>query len=81
VLELHPGVREAAVVGVPDRRWGEVVRAVVVAADPARPPHPDELRAHTRALVAGFKVPAQWSFVDALPRNAGGKLLRRLLNK
>jgi acyl-CoA synthetase (AMP-forming)/AMP-acid ligase II len=81
VLELHPGVREAAVVGVPDRRWGEVVRAVVVPADPARPPDPDELRAHTRALVAGFKVPAQWSFVDALPRNAGGKLLRRLLNK
>jgi acyl-CoA synthetase (AMP-forming)/AMP-acid ligase II len=78
-LEQHPGVREAAVVGVADRRWGEVVRAVIVPADPARPPDPDELRAHTRALVAGFKVPAQWAFVDTLPRNAGGKLLRRLL--
>jgi acyl-CoA synthetase (AMP-forming)/AMP-acid ligase II len=79
VLEQHPGVREAAVIGVADRRWGEVVRAVIVPADPARPPDPDNLRAHTRALVAGFKVPAQWTFVDDLPRNAGGKLLRRLL--
>jgi acyl-CoA synthetase (AMP-forming)/AMP-acid ligase II len=79
VLEQHPGVREAAVIGVADRRWGEVVRAVIVPVDPARPPDPDDLRAHTRALVAGFKVPAQWTFVDDLPRNAGGKLLRRLL--
>ncbi len=79
VLEQHPGVREAAVIGVADRLWGEVVRAVIVPADPARPPDPDELRTHTRALVAGFKVPTDWTFVDTLPRNAGGKLMRRHL--
>ena len=40
MLEQHPGVREAAVVGVPDQRWGEVVKAVIVPADPDRPPDP-----------------------------------------
>jgi acyl-CoA synthetase (AMP-forming)/AMP-acid ligase II len=79
VLEQHPGVQEAAVIGVPDRRWGEVVRAVIVPADPALLPDHDELRAHTRARVAGFKVPSEWAFVDALPRSANGKLLRRSL--
>lgn len=79
VLEKHPGVREAAVVGIPDQRWGEVVRAAIVPADPALPPDLDDLRAHTRALVAGFKVPTEWAFVDSLPRNASGKLLRRSL--
>lgn len=77
VLEQHPAVREAAVVGVPDRRWGEIVRAVVVVDGPR--PSEDELRAHARAQLAGFKVPTEWVFVDALPRNSAGKLLRRHL--
>jgi acyl-CoA synthetase (AMP-forming)/AMP-acid ligase II len=79
VLETHPAVREAAVVGVADQRWGETVKAVIVAADPERPPAPDELRAFVRASLAGFKVPSDWSFVGELPRNANGKLLRRQL--
>jgi acyl-CoA synthetase (AMP-forming)/AMP-acid ligase II len=79
VLEDHAGVREAAVVGVPDRRWGECVKAVVVPADPAAPPDPEELREHVRARLAGFKVPTEWELVDELPRNASGKLLRRHL--
>jgi acyl-CoA synthetase (AMP-forming)/AMP-acid ligase II len=79
VLESHPGVREAAVVGVPDRRWGETVKAVIVAVDPEQPPVPDELRAYVRASLAGFKVPTDWSFLETLPRNANGKLLRRQL--
>jgi len=79
VLEQHPGVREAAVIGVPDQRWGEIVRAVVVPADPAAPPTPDDLRAHARHQLAGFKVPTEWVMTDALPRNAAGKLLRRAL--
>jgi acyl-CoA synthetase (AMP-forming)/AMP-acid ligase II len=77
VLEEHPGVREAAVVGVPDRRWGEVVMAFVVPIDPARPPDVTDLRTHARARLAGFKVPTEWTFADALPRSATGKLLRR----
>jgi acyl-CoA synthetase (AMP-forming)/AMP-acid ligase II len=79
VLEHHPDVREAAVVGVPDRRWGEIVRAVVVLEDPTQPPEFDDLQAHVRAQLAGFKVPAEWVVADELPRNAAGKLLRRRL--
>ena len=76
-LASHPGVREAAVVGVPDRRWGEVVKAVVVA-DGGQPGE-DELRQHVRDRLAHFKIPAIIEFVDELPRNANGKLLRRKL--
>jgi acyl-CoA synthetase (AMP-forming)/AMP-acid ligase II len=77
VLEEHPGVREAAVIGVPDRKWGEVVKAVIVPVDPRDLPDVDSLRAHVRARLAGFKVPALWEVASTLPRNAAGKLLRR----
>lgn len=79
VLESHPGVREVGVVGVPDRRLGETIVAVVVPADPSAPPSPDELHGYARKLLAGFKVPAQWVFTGSLPRNHNGKLLRREL--
>ena len=79
VLEHYPGIREAAVVGVPDRRWGEIVRAVVVLADPGQQPDFDDLRAHVRTHLAGFKVPAEWVVADALPRNAAGKVVRHHL--
>ena len=64
---------------MPDRLLGEAIKAFVVPADPADPPASEELRAFTRAALAGFKVPAQWEFVSSLPRNATGKLLRRQL--
>ena len=77
VLVTHPEVREIAVVGVPDRRWGEIVKAFVVARDPEAPPPSEDLRAFARGTLAGFKVPVEWEFVDVLPRNHAGKLLRR----
>jgi acyl-CoA synthetase (AMP-forming)/AMP-acid ligase II len=79
VLSSHPAVREVAVVGVADRLWGEIVKAVVVAADPHDLPSTDELRHHAAASMAHFKVPAVVEFVAELPRNAAGKILRREL--
>jgi acyl-CoA synthetase (AMP-forming)/AMP-acid ligase II len=78
-LASHPAVRDVAVVGVPDRRWGEVVKAVVVPTDPAAPPPIEDLRAYARRQLAGFKVPALVEFAAELPRNASGKVLRREL--
>ena len=79
VLETHPGVREAAVIGIKDVTWGETLRAVIVPSDPAAPPSLAVLRDHARAHLAGFKVPTEVAYLDVLPRNASGKLLRRAL--
>ncbi|MBO0874083.1 MAG: acyl-CoA synthetase [Pseudonocardia sp.] len=75
-LYTHPAVAEAAVVGTPDERWIEAITAFVVAKAEVTP---DELIAHVRGRLAGFKVPKSVRFVDELPRNASGKLLKRLL--
>jgi acyl-CoA synthetase (AMP-forming)/AMP-acid ligase II len=79
VIATHPAVREVAVAGVPDRRLGSVPHAFVVAVDPDDRPDPDALFAYTRERLTGFKVPREWHFVDELPRNPSGKVLRRLL--
>jgi acyl-CoA synthetase (AMP-forming)/AMP-acid ligase II len=78
-LALHPDVREVAVVGVPDRRWGEIVKAVVVLTHANRPPSIDELQRFVRDRIAHFKVPVIVEFREELPRNPNGKVLRRQL--
>jgi len=78
VLHSHPGVADVAVIGLPDPRWGERVAAVVVrrAGDPVTA---DELVALARSHLAGFKTPRAVEFVDELPRNAAGKVLKQQL--
>ena len=80
MLYEHESVVEAAVVGRPDDRWGEVPVAYVVLRAAATTT-PDELIEHCRAQLARFKVPKDVMFVDALPRNPSGKVLKRELRE
>ena len=80
VLLTHPGVAEACVVGAPDAEWGEVVVAHVVAA-PGAVVDAAALDAHCLAQIARFKRPKRYVFVDALPKNSYGKVLKRALRE
>jgi acyl-CoA synthetase (AMP-forming)/AMP-acid ligase II len=79
LLLEHPGVAEAAVVGTPSEEWGEQVTAFVVPADPAAPPDREELLAFAAERLARFKRPRALHYVEALPRNALGKVLKHEL--
>jgi long-chain acyl-CoA synthetase len=74
----HPSVADCAVIGVPDDKWGETVKAIVVRAEGAEPT-PQELIAWCRERLASFKCPRSVNFIDALPRNPSGKILKREL--
>lgn len=80
VLTAHPGVAEAAVVAIADPEWGEgVAAAIVLSADSDA--GPEELRAWTQQHLRSSRVPQVFSFVDALPYNETGKLLRRVIRQ
>jgi len=72
----HPAVLEVAVIGVPDDRWGEAVKAVCVP-KPGTQIDADDVIAWAREKIAGFKVPKSIDIIEALPRNASGKILRK----
>jgi fatty-acyl-CoA synthase len=80
VLLDHPAVGEAAVIGVPHPRWVETPVAFVVLAG-GRDVGEAGLIAHCRKYLAGYKKPSAVLFVDDLPRNAGGKVLKRHLRE
>ncbi|MFL6205108.1 MAG: long-chain-fatty-acid--CoA ligase [Acidimicrobiales bacterium] len=71
-----PGVADVAVIGVPDDKWGEAVKAICVK-QPDADVTPDQVIAWTRERIAGFKVPKSVDFVAELPRNPSGKILKK----
>jgi long-chain acyl-CoA synthetase len=79
VLTSHPGVLEAAVIGVPSERSGEAVKAFVVRKDPAL--DGAGLKAYCRQNLTGYKTPQQIEFVADLPKSNVGKVLRRELKE
>ncbi|MFP2911954.1 o-succinylbenzoate--CoA ligase [Pyxidicoccus sp. 3LFB2] len=81
VLANHPSVQEVAVVGLPDARWGEVPVAFLAPRAGQPTPDAEALESWCRQSLAGFKTPARFTWVDALPRNAMGKVERTVLRQ
>jgi long-chain acyl-CoA synthetase len=77
VIATHPGVLEVAAVGVPDDKSGEAVKVVIVKKDPALTA--DDIRAHCKTELTGYKQPRFVEFRDSLPKTNVGKILRREL--
>ena len=79
-LMAHPSVADVAVIGIPSERWGESPLALIVPA-PGTDPTAEELIAHCRERLAGFKIPGAVERIDAIPRNPSGKILKTELRK
>ena len=77
VMHAHPAVAEAALIGVPDEKWGEVGRAIVVRTEQELTEA--DLIAYLRERLAGYKVPKSIVFVDSLPQTGAGKIDKQAL--
>jgi acyl-CoA synthetase (AMP-forming)/AMP-acid ligase II len=79
VIDAHPGVAEVALIGLPHERWVETPRALIVATDPSAPPSEQEIIEWFKGRLASYKKPTSVVVIDALPRNASGKVLKTQL--
>ena len=80
VITGHPSVLEAAVIGIPDQKYGEALMAIC-ALNPGCLLSVDELVDYCRDKIAGYKIPRQLNLVEALPRNPSGKILKTVLRE
>jgi long-chain acyl-CoA synthetase len=81
VLLTHPGINDVAVIGAPSDKWGETVRAIVVRERTAELVTEAQVIDYARADLARYKCPTSVVFVDELPRNPSGKVLKRVLRE
>jgi acyl-CoA synthetase (AMP-forming)/AMP-acid ligase II len=79
LLADHEAVVEVAVIGVDDEEFGQRLKAFVVAAEEGEV-SAEDLKAHVKAHLAAYKAPREFEFIDELPRNASGKILKRELH-
>lgn len=80
ILNGYPGIVESAIIGLPDSKWGEVVTAVIVKKDDIEIDEED-IKAYCRGHLAGYKLPRHFIYVEALPRNVSGKILKYQLRE
>ena len=80
ILLAHPDVQDCAVIGVPDEKWGEAVKAVIVRS-PGSTVSDKELMDFCRNSLGGMKTPKSVDFVDDLPKSAAGKILKRMIRE
>ncbi|WHY75475.1 o-succinylbenzoate--CoA ligase [Neobacillus sp. WH10] len=80
-LFRHPKIKEAAVVGYPDEKWGESIKAIIALKDSSQPMSALDVETFLNGKIAKFKIPKKIEIVDALPRNATGKILKTVLRQ
>ena len=80
LLHSHPKIHEAAVIGVPNEKWGESVKAIIVL-KPGETATEDEIIEYCKEKAAGYKKPRSVDIVDDLPRNPSGKILKRVIRE